>query len=145
MTVRLYTLNEGTLELPVQWQDQSMNAFIIPDENNTNLVINRIPVPFGISDEEYYLQVIEQFRHGLKEYKEYQCQERVFNNVPSHLLEYQWQSPQGKTYQMTLLYIQQGILMTFIFSSKKHLPKTKKKVYLTYLVHLKLKSKFQIH
>ena len=86
MTVRLYTLNEGTLELPVQWQDQSMNAFIIPDENNTNLVINRIPVPFGISDEEYYRQVIEQFRHGLKEYKEDQCKDRVFNNVPSHLL-----------------------------------------------------------
>ena len=139
MTVRLYTLNEGTLELPVQWQDQSMNAFIIPDENNTNLVINRIPVPFVISDEEYYLQVIEQFRHGLKEYKEYQCQERVFNNVPSHLLEYQWQSPQGKTYQMTLLYIQQGILMTFSFSSKKTFTENQKESLLNVLGSFKAK------
>ena len=139
MTVRLYTLNEGTLELPVQWQDQSMNAFIIPDENNTNLVINRVPVPFGISDEEYYLQVIEQFRHGLKEYKEYQCQEKVFNNVPSHLLEYQWQSPQGKTYQMTLLYIQQGILMTFSFSSKKTFTENQKESLLNVLGSFKAK------
>lgn len=105
MTSKLYTFNEGTIELPNQWQDQSMNVFVLPDESGINLVINRTPVPTGLSEEEYYQQVIHQFQHNLKNYREIAQEIISLDDKPAYLLEYQWQTSEGLMYQCTLLQI----------------------------------------
>lgn len=105
MTSKRYTFNEGTIELPNQWQDQSMNVFVLPDDTGINLVINRTPVPTGLSEEEYYQQVIHQFQHNLKNYREIAQEMISLDDKPAYLLEYQWQTAEGLMYQCTLLQI----------------------------------------
>ncbi|OBX00223.1 DUF1795 domain-containing protein [Gallibacterium genomosp. 1] len=106
------------MNLPTNWKDQSINMFVVPDENPINFVINRVVVPFGVSNEEYYAQILDQFRRELKDYQELSYEVLSLNDIPSHLLEYQWQTPEGKMSQLTLLHITNGKLLTFTFSSQ---------------------------
>lgn len=124
MATHNYIFNEGSITLPISWQDQSMNVFVLPDDSGINLVINRAPVPTGMSDDEYYHQVIHQFQHNLKNYREIAQEIVELNNQPAHLLEYQWQTPEGIMYQCTLLQIRNNLLLTFTYTSTS--PFTKK-------------------
>lgn len=137
MNTQTYNLNEGQITLPTHWQDQSMNIFVIPDENKTNFVINRVIVPFGVSDEEYYAQILEQFRQGLKDYQELHYETLLVNDTLSHLLEYQWQTPEGKMTQLTLLHIIDGKLLTFTYSSKSGFTANQKKLLLEIILTFK--------
>lgn len=116
MDMFTYQLNEGSLSLPRHWLDQSMNIFAFPDETGGNLVINRTAIPLGVENEEYYQQILEQFRHNLKGYQENDYQRLTLADNPAHLLDYQWQSPEGKMYQLSLLYIHQQQLLTFTYT-----------------------------
>ena len=118
MDRQTYTFNEGQINLPTNWKDQSINMFVVPDENPINFVINRVLVPFGVSNEEYYAQILDQFRRELKDYQELSYEVLSLNDIPSYLLEYQWQTPEGKMTQLTLLHITNGKLLTFTFSSR---------------------------
>ncbi|WP_373817787.1 DUF1795 domain-containing protein [Glaesserella sp.] len=124
MTTHQYHFNEGTITLPVSWQDQSMNVFVLPDDSGINLVINRVAVPVGMGEEEYYHQVIHQFQDNLKHYREISQEVVQLDNKPAHLLEYQWQTPEGIMYQCTLLQIRGHLLLTFTYTANT--PFTKK-------------------
>ena len=43
-----FTFNEGHIQLPSQWQDQSMQVLVSTDNSGINLVITREAVPQGI-------------------------------------------------------------------------------------------------
>lgn len=101
-----------------------MNVFVLPDDSGINLVINRAPVPTGMSEDEYYHQVIHQFQHNLKHYREIAQEIVQLDEKPAHLLEYQWQTPEGIMYQCTLLQIRHELLLTFTYTSTA--PFTKK-------------------
>lgn len=124
MAKQLYTFNEGTIELPTQWQDQSMNVFVLPDDSGINLVINRAPVPTGMDEEEYYQEVIHQFQHNLKNYREISQEIVQLDEKPAYLLEYQWQTPEGIMYQCTVMQIRHNLLLTFTYTANT--PFTKK-------------------
>ncbi len=124
MTTHQYQFNEGSITLPTSWQDQSMNVFVLPDDSGINLVINRVPVPTGMEDDEYYQQVIRQFQHNLKNYREIAQETVTLDHKPAHLLEYQWQTPEGMMYQCTLLQIRHHLLLTFTYTANN--PFTKK-------------------
>ena len=119
MSKQHYTFNEGTIELPAQWQDQSMNVFVLPDNSGINLVINRAPVPIGMIEEEYYEQIIHQFQHNLKNYREISQGIVQLDEKPARLLEYQWQTPEGVMYQCTVLHIRNGLLLTFTYTATR--------------------------
>lgn len=119
MTSNRYTINEGTIQLPPTWQDQSMNMFVIPDDSGINLVINRVPVPTGMSEEEYYEQIIHQFQHNLKNYREISQEIIQLDEKSAHLLEYQWQTPEGLMYQCTVLQIRNNLLLTFTYTATR--------------------------
>ncbi|GCK83318.1 hypothetical protein BvCmsF63A_04780 [Escherichia coli] len=42
-----FTFNEGHIQLPSQWQDQSMQVLVSTDNSGINLVITREAVPQG--------------------------------------------------------------------------------------------------
>ncbi|MBS9429909.1 DcrB-related protein, partial [Photorhabdus akhurstii] len=42
-----YQMNEGSLTIPGNWRDESMNVFVLPDDSGINLVVSRTPVPAG--------------------------------------------------------------------------------------------------
>lgn len=117
MKFNTYRLNEGTMNIPASWQDQSMNVFVLPDDSGINLVINRAPVPTGMSEDEFYTQIIQQFKTSLNNYQEYLHQTIELAQQPAKLLEYQWTTPEGNTYQLTLLQIRDNQLITFTYTA----------------------------
>lgn len=126
METTAYQFNEGTLAIPTQWRDESMNVFTFPDDTGGNLVINRTPLPVGIDDDDYYQQVIYQFRSNLKGYQENAYQLTELDNHPAHLLDYQWQTPEGMMYQLSLLQIRENRLLTFTYTLSQPFSPTQK-------------------
>lgn len=49
-----FTFNEGHIQLPSQWQDQSMQVLVSTDNSGINLVITREAVPQGTLTPELY-------------------------------------------------------------------------------------------
>ena len=94
-----------------------MNVFTLPDDSSINLVINRATIPTGVTEEEYLAQVISQFRTTLKAYRELTIEDITLSEHPAKLLEYQWETPEGVMYQLTVLQVYQQRLMTFTYTS----------------------------
>ncbi|MGC7561041.1 DUF1795 domain-containing protein [Pasteurella sp. PK-2025] len=140
METHHYQFNEGTISLPTTWQDQSMNVFILPDESGINLVINRVAVPTGMEEDEYYEQVFHQFEHNLKKYRQISKEVVELDEHPAHLLEYQWQTPEGVMYQCTVLQIRQGILLTFTYTANKAFTPKQRQAMLEVIYSFKAKT-----
>ena len=117
MNSNTYRLNEGLINILVNWLVQSMNVFTLPDDSGINLVINRATIPIGVTEEEYLAQVISQFRTTLKAYRELTIEDITLSEHPAKLLEYQWETPEGVMYQLTVLQVYQQRLMTFTYTS----------------------------
>lgn len=140
MNFPTYTFNEGSLTIPENWQDQSMNVFVLPDDSGINLVINRAPVPVGMTKEEYMDQVILQFRQNLEQYKESSCTEVELSDEPAQLLDYNWKSPEGLMYQYTFLQIRNNFLLTFTYTSSQPFTKNQKESLLNIIYSFKASS-----
>lgn len=137
MDMFTYQLNEGSISLPRHWLDQSMNIFVLPNEERSNFVINRIDIPVGVENEEYYAQILDQFRHNLKDYQELHYETLSLNEHLSHLLQYQYLAPEGKINQLTLLHIVNNKLLTLTFSSKKAISPSQR----NHILHIMLSFK----
>lgn len=145
MVFTSYRLNEGTIDIPENWQDQSMNVFVLPDDSGINLVINRSKLPYGIDEEEYYSQLIHQFRTTLKNYQEIVCQSITLSNNPAKLLEYQWLTPEGKMYQLTVMQIYHNQLLTFTYTASEPFTASRRQALLDIIYTFKLSDTNQIH
>ncbi|KMW72645.1 hypothetical protein TI10_14615 [Photorhabdus luminescens subsp. luminescens] len=112
-----YQMNEGTLAIPDNWRDESMNVFVLPDDSGINLVVSRTPVPAGMDNNAYYEQTLEQFCTHLPGYQEHQRSEITLSRQPARRLDYQWKSPEGDMYQTVVLQIRGTLLLTFNLTS----------------------------
>ncbi|MCT8344576.1 MULTISPECIES: DUF1795 domain-containing protein [Photorhabdus] len=112
-----YQMNEGTLAIPGNWRDESMNVFVLPDDSGINLVVSRTPVPAGMDNNAYYEQTLEQFCTHLPGYQEHQRSEITLSQQPARRLDYQWKSPEGDMYQTVVLQIRGTLLLTFNLTS----------------------------
>ncbi|TDB45474.1 DUF1795 domain-containing protein [Photorhabdus luminescens] len=112
-----YQMNEGTLAIPDNWRDESMNVFVLPDDSGINLVVSRTPVPSGMDNNAYYEQTLEQFCTHLPGYQEHQRSEITLSQQPARRLDYQWKSPEGDMYQTVVLQIRGTLLLTFNLTS----------------------------
>ncbi|MBE8596496.1 DUF1795 domain-containing protein [Xenorhabdus sp. BG5] len=117
MNTQTYQINEGTLAIPDNWRDESMNVFVLPDNSGINLVINRTHVPMGSDHSTYYAQTLTQFKTHLPGYKEHQRLEIELGGDPAWRLDYQWQSPEGEMHQTVVLQIQGNLLLAFNLTS----------------------------
>ena len=87
-----YTLNEGTLELPDEWIDQTMNIF--PSSSSTpadfSVVITR-DVPFaGESLNDYFERQIKQLPDALPGFKEIRRGKLKVDGRDAVDIEYEW-------------------------------------------------------
>ncbi|MCA6220801.1 DUF1795 domain-containing protein [Photorhabdus antumapuensis] len=112
-----YQMNEGTLAIPDNWRDESMNVFVLPDDSGINLVVSRTPVPAGMDNNAYYEQTLEQFCTHLPGYQEHQRSEITLSQQPARRLDYQWKSSEGDMYQTVVLQIRGTLLLTFNLTS----------------------------
>lgn len=70
-----FTFNEGHIQLPSQWQDQSMQVLVSTDNSGINLVITREAVPQGTLTPELYQETLALYQGKLDGYTEHACQE----------------------------------------------------------------------
>ncbi|ANI28417.1 hypothetical protein PL78_00985 [Yersinia entomophaga] len=126
MTHPAYLINEGTLAIPANWRDETMNVFIAPDDSGINLVVSRMAVPVGLDNESYYAQVIEQFQTSLPGYKERSLTTVTLSEQPARLLEYFWKSPEGEMHQSVVMQVRGTKLLTFTITSPKVLAESQK-------------------
>lgn len=110
-----YRLNQGDLQLPQNWTDETLYIFKSPD--NYNLVINSEVVPPGVSNKAHLAEQLTSFKDNLPDYEEIDRQSVSFAGEDWPLLTYSWTSPESKMFQVNLMHIHQGILTSFTFSS----------------------------
>ncbi len=70
-----FTFNEGHIQLPSQWQDQSMQVLVSTDNSGINLVITREAVPQGTLTPELYQETLALYQGKLDGYTEHACRE----------------------------------------------------------------------
>ncbi|MBD2814970.1 DUF1795 domain-containing protein [Xenorhabdus sp. Flor] len=117
MSAHSYQMNEGTLNIPAGWRDESMHVFVLPDDSGVNLVINRTPVPQGTDMVAYYEQTLTQFTTHLPGYQEHQRLQIELSGEPAWRLDYHWQSPEGEMHQTVVLQIRGCQLLAFNLTS----------------------------
>lgn len=66
-----FTFNEGHIQLPSQWQDQSMQVLVSTDNSGINLVITREAVPQGTLTPELYQETLALYQGKLDGYTEH--------------------------------------------------------------------------
>lgn len=121
----MYRMNEGTLAIPAQWRDESLNVFALPD-NAANLVINRTPTEPDQTPEQVYQNTLEQFSAHLKDYQEVQVWQLMLAGASAQALEYTWRSPEGKMHQVVVMQVRDSQLLTFTITAADVLSEARK-------------------
>lgn len=116
-----YRMNEGSIRVPENWRDDSMQVFTVPDDSGINLVINRTPVPAGLDSDSYYAETLAQFQSSLPGFHELARATVTLDGEAAQTLEYRWQSPEGQMHQYVVMQIRQGLLLTFTVTAPKTL------------------------
>lgn len=91
-----FTFNEGHIQLPSQWQDQSMQVLVSTDNSGINLVITREAVPQGTLTPEQYQETLALYQGKLDGYTEHACREITLAEAPAWLLDYSWNGPEDE-------------------------------------------------
>ena len=66
----MYTINEGHLDLPDNWKDESINVLSSGVENGISFAITRDKLPWGMKFSEYADKELSSISKSLNEYKE---------------------------------------------------------------------------
>jgi len=101
-----YQIQEGSVELPGEWQDRSVNVLIPQDTNSkgANLVISRDSVPRGLPFADYLQQQRKILARELPDFQVQLDAAGADGQRPVHNLEFTWTN-QGKAMRqlMTLI------------------------------------------
>ncbi len=111
-----YTLQEGTLTLPDNWSDSTVNVMQAKTADAMTLVINRDEVPKGEDPQVYAAAqwgVLVDELNNFKRLDEITLKNPAF---ASNMLEYRWENEQGMMYQMNALRLEDRQLMSFTFT-----------------------------
>ncbi|NJM31996.1 MAG: DUF1795 domain-containing protein [Limnobacter sp.] len=114
-----YQLNEGLLELPESWQDESLNVIKSPVKDGINLVVSREQIPSGKTREAYLNEQVQAIRSELTGYAEKQFTTLEIEGQACPLLSYQWDSPDGPMHQINMMWARLPQLLSFTFTRAK--------------------------
>jgi len=111
-----YRLNKGEIQLPSTWTDETIYIFKAPEEEGYNVVINQNPIPHGIEAKAFLHEQYTLLQENLTEYDE--TAHRQLELLQTHqLIEYNWESPEGKVYQFNMMLIEADTLLSFTATS----------------------------
>lgn len=125
----MYQMNEGSLNIPAQWRDESLHVFVLPDDT-TNLVVNRTPVEGGKTADVAYQDTLAQLSAQLKGYEERQAWTLTLDGQTAQGVEYTWQSPEGQMHQVVVMQMRGNLLLTFTITAADVLSDERKKALL---------------
>lgn len=112
-----YRINEGIVDLPEDWRDESMNIFKGPDSEGYNLVITREKIPKSVDPEEHLAERRKMIEENLTGFRERGRGVIELDRRPCTWLEYTWKSPQGAMSQLNLMRAIGDTLVSFTFTS----------------------------
>lgn len=112
-----YRFNEGDVDLPDDWRDESMNIFKGPDSEGYNLVVSRETIPKAVDPKEHVAGRIQAIEENLTKYHERVRAELVLDGQPCTWLEYSWKSPEGMMNQINVMRIVGSTVISFTFTS----------------------------
>ncbi len=125
-----FTFNEGHIQLPSQWQDQSMQVLVSTDNSGINLVITREAVPQGTLTPELYQETLALYQGKLDGYTEHACREITLAEAPAWLLDYPGtvRKMRGirRISQIAVFQRRGDTLLTFTFSTSLSLKNSQK-------------------
>ncbi|AUH33706.1 DcrB-related protein [Paracoccus tegillarcae] len=112
----MYHIQEGSLELPVEWKDQSINILSASrsGEPGLSLTVTRDDIPWGMSFDEYVADQMKQVEGTLKDFK-IEAQHKIdVGGFPAHQVECRWVAKQGPMHQIitTLLPGKRALVIT---------------------------------
>ncbi|EOS92584.1 DcrB-related protein [Erwinia tracheiphila] len=125
-----YQLNEGIIQLPENWNDETLNAFSAPDKSGLNLVITRQGLPFGTDKDEFLENILTQYREQLPGYTEDEYKTITLAAQNACLLAYHWQSDEGRIDQLAVMLYLNDVLLSFTASSASGMSKKQKETLL---------------
>lgn len=98
----MYHIQEGSIELPVEWKDQSINVLSASrvGEPGLSLTMTRDNIPWGMSFPEYVDDQLKQAEGALKDFTVIRRDELQVGGQPAHQLECSWVAKQGPMHQI---------------------------------------------
>lgn len=125
-----YRLNKGDITLPDDWADETIYIFKAPEEEGYNIVINQSPIPHGIDSDVFLNEQYLLLREHLTSYHETK-KERPNDEEPLQIVEYDWSSPEGKAYQINMMLVVDGVLLSFTATSTRKFVAEQKEIILS--------------
>lgn len=114
-----YRINEGSIVVPEDWRDESMNIFRAPESEGYNLVVTREKIPKSVEPEEHLAERRKMIEENLTGFRERGRGDIVLDGRPCTWLEYMWKSPQGSMSQLNLMRVVGDTLVSFTFTSAR--------------------------
>lgn len=98
----MYVFNEGTIDLPADWKDQTINIVSSASAMQPGLTVSitRDSLPWGMGFTEYVDDQITQVEDGLEEFKLLGKRNLVLSRAAAYEIECAWQSKQGPMHQV---------------------------------------------
>ncbi|MGH8781197.1 DcrB-related protein [Paraburkholderia sp.] len=110
----MYQIQEGTLALPVEWQDKTMNVFVssATGTEGVSFVITRERMPWGMKFEEYIASEIRKVAKQVPDYAEVLNEKATVSGRAAQVHEYTWINNHAPIQQrLTMVEYGQVVLM----------------------------------
>jgi hypothetical protein len=114
-----YRFNEGSLDVPDDWHDETMNIFKGPERDGYNLVISRDRIPKAVEPEAHVAEQLLAIEENLPMFAELERSVIELDGQSLVWLEYTWKSPEGLMNQVNVLRVVGEMLVSFTFTSAK--------------------------
>lgn len=114
-----YRFNEGSLEVPADWHDETMNIFKGPLSQGYNLVISRGEIPKAADHQAHIAEQLLAIEENLPMFSEVGREGIQLDGVTCTWLEYTWKSPEGLMNQINVLRAVNDMLVSFTLTSAK--------------------------
>lgn len=112
-----YYFHEGSLDVPEDWRDESMNIFRAPESEGYNLVISREKIPRSVDPQAHLAAQRAVIEETLMGFVARDRQSIELDGQRCVWMEYTWQSPEGPMNQINVMRVVGDILVSFTFTS----------------------------
>ncbi|AGT10004.1 DUF1795 domain-containing protein [Paracoccus aminophilus] len=98
----MFVFNEGTLDLPDSWKDQTINVIssTAAMEPGLTVSITRDTLPWGMGFSEYVEDQIKQIEDALDEFKLMGRKPATLSRAAAYEIECSWKAKQGPIHQI---------------------------------------------
>lgn len=98
----MYQINEGVIDLPADWKDQSINILSASHlgEPGLSLTVTRDDIPWGMSFQEYVADQMEQAGASLQDFTVAEQRDITLHDHAAIQMECRWVAKQGPMHQI---------------------------------------------